>query len=188
MRGQNRNQQNVNMAPQHILNRLIRAEKVRVIVSGDAAEDDDKMIGILPIAEALAEAETRGLDLVLINDKGDPPVCKIIDYGKFKYSIEKKKKENSKKQAKVDIKEVKMSYKIDQHDFDVRLRAVQRFIEDGDRVKVIVQFKGRELQHKHLGKELLLKIFKPVEEVCIMESVPKEEGRAVAMLLGPKKP
>lgn len=145
------------------------------------------MLGIFAIKEAIEKAEEMELDLVLINEKADPPVCKIIDYGKFKYIQEKKKKDNLKKQIKTEIKEVKMSYKIDQHDFDVRMRAVQKFLEDGDRVKVIVQFKGREIQHKDLGKDLLMRIFKPVEETALMEGTPKIEGKSVTMLLGPKK-
>lgn len=103
-------------------------------------EPTEVMAGIFPIAEALKMAEEFDMDLVLINDKGDPPVCKVIDYGKFKYGMEKKKKENIKKQVKVEIKEVKMSYKIDQHDFDVRLRAVQKFLADGDKVRDVMTF------------------------------------------------
>lgn len=176
-----------NLRDQPPINRYIKADRVRLIVPGNNTDDEDVMLGIFTLQQALLEAESRDLDLVMINDKGDPPVCKVIDYGKYRYFMEKKKKENLKKQAKVDIKEVKMSYKIDQHDFEVRLRSVQKFIEDGDRVKVVVQFKGRELQHKHLGKDLLMKLYKPVEEICIMEGAPKEEGRSYAMLLGPKK-
>ena len=92
-----------------------------------------------------------------------------------------------KKQVNVDIKEVKMSYKIDQHDFDVRMRAVRKFLGEGDKVKVVVQFKGREMQHKELGRDLLQKIFTPIEDIASMESTPKVEGRAMTMLVGPKK-
>jgi len=120
-------------APLAPINELIKADKVRLIVPGNNT-GEDVMIGVFPIAEALEKAADMEMDLVLINDKAEPPVCKIIDYGKYKYSQEKKKKENSKKQVKVDVKEVKMSYKIDQHDFDVRLRAIQKFIGEGDRV------------------------------------------------------
>lgn len=117
------------------INEYIKADKVRLIApKPDSDVGEEIMLGIFTLQDALVEAEKMELDLVLINDKADPPVCKIIDYGKFKYSAEKKKKENAKKQIKSDIKEVKMSYKIDQHDFDVRVRAVQKFIGDGDRV------------------------------------------------------
>jgi len=119
------------------INEQIKSSPVRVIIPGNTTTDGEPtevMAGIFSISEALKMAETYEMDLVLINEKGDPPVCKVIDYGKFKYSQERKKKENIKKQIKVEIKEVKMSYKIDQHDFDVRLRAVQKFIGDGDKV------------------------------------------------------
>ena len=153
----------------------------------DNDERTEIMHGIVSLSEALKIADSFNLDLVMINDKGDPPVCKVIDYGKYKYSQEKKKKENMKKQIKTEIKEVKMSYKIDQHDFDVRMRAVQKFLGEGDRVKVVVQFKGREMQHKDLGRELLMKIYQPIENVAVMESSPKMEGRAITMLVSPKK-
>jgi len=164
-------------APQAPINDFIKCPTVRLIAPGNETDEDgmmnEIMLGIFSLADAQKKADEMDLDLVLINDKGDPPVCKIIDYGKYKYSQEKKKKENAKKQVKSEIKEVKMSYKIDDHDFDVRMRAVQRFLGDGDRVKVVVQFKGREMQHKELGRDLLLKIFKPLEDVAVMESPPK---------------
>ena len=121
-------------APPPPINQFIRADKVRLIVPGNDT-GDEVMLGIFSLADALIEAEKFQMDLVMINDKGDPPVCKVIDYGKYKYSLEKKKKENLKKQVNVDIKEVKMSYKIDQHDFDVRMRAVRKFLGDGDKVR-----------------------------------------------------
>eukprot|EP01038_Epipyxis_sp_PR26KG_P009940 gene9940-13373_t len=173
------------------INQFIRADRVRLIVPNNDTDDSENgegetMLGIMSLKEALQEAENRDLDLVMINDKADPPVCKVIDYGKYKYIQEKKKKENMKKQVKVDIKEVKMSYKIDQHDFDVRVRAVQKFLSDGDRVKIVVQFKGREMQHKDLGQELLMKMFQPLSDVASMEGTPKLEGRSMTMLVGPK--
>ena len=124
-------------APPPPINQFIKADRVRLIAPGDEI-GEDKMLGIFSLSEALQQAEQYEMDLVMINDKGDPPVCKIIDYGKYKYSQEKKKKENMKKQIKVDIKEVKMSYKIDQHDFEVRMRAVQKFLADGDRVSKLL--------------------------------------------------
>ena len=109
------------------INQYIKADKVRLIAPHNET-GEDVMLGIMPLLEALATAAKMEVDLVMINDKGDPPVCKCIDYGKYKYAMEKKKKENAKKQVNVDIKEVKMSYKIDQHDFDVRVRAVKKFL------------------------------------------------------------
>lgn len=173
-----------------LINNQIKVSPVRVIdgcAMNDAGEIVDEMLGIYPIDEALQMADEKEVDLVLINDKGDPPVCKIIDYGKYKYSQERKKKENTKKQSKQEIKEVKMSYKIDQHDFQVRLGRVQSFISKGDKVKVVVQFKGREMQYKELGRDLLLKLYTPVEDIANIESPPKIEGRSMAMMIGPKQ-
>jgi translation initiation factor IF-3 len=119
------------------INNFIKADRVRLIVPGNESSDNDVMVGILPLSEALEYADRLQVDLVMINEKGDPPVCKVIDYGKYKYSLEKKKKENAKKQVQSEIKEVKMSYKIEQHDFDVRVRAIQKFLTDGDRVSLI---------------------------------------------------
>lgn len=116
------------------INQYIKADPVRLLIPGEDNADNDVMVGVLSLAEALEYAEKLQVDLVMINDKGDPPVCKAIDYGKYKYSLEKKKKENAKKQVQSEIKEVKMSYKIEQHDFDVRVRAIQKFLNDGDRV------------------------------------------------------
>lgn len=119
------------------INFNIKADPIRLIAPkfGENGEVGEEMLGIYSLDEALGKADEMELDLVMINEKGDPPVCKIIDYGKFKYSMEKKKKENMKKQVKGGLKEVKMSYKIDVHDFDVRVRAAQRFIAAGDRVR-----------------------------------------------------
>jgi translation initiation factor IF-3 len=125
-------------APPPPINENIRADPVRLIapvIGGGVGEEE--MLGIYPLEEALEKAVAMELDLVMINEKGDPPVCKLIDYGKFKYSLERKKRENSRKQVKGGLKEVKMSYKIDTHDFDVRVRAAQKFIADGDRVSAI---------------------------------------------------
>lgn len=174
-------------APPPINGNIRISGSVRVIGQKENDPTTDEMLGIFSIDEAQDMANEQELDLVLINENGDPPVCKIIDYGKYKYSLEKKKKENAKKQVKSEIKEVKMSYKIDQHDFDVRLRNVQRFLSAGDRVKVVIQFKGREMQHKDLGRELLEKIYKPIESEATLESNPRIEGRSITMLVGPKK-
>lgn len=119
------------------INQNIKATNVRLIISGNETADSDIMVGVMTLAEAQEYADKLQVDLVMINDKGDPPVCKAIDYGKFKYSLEKKKKENAKKQVQSEIKEIKMSYKIEQHDFDVRLKAIQKFIGEGDKVSNI---------------------------------------------------
>lgn len=116
------------------INQYIKADKVRLLVSGNESGDGDVMIGVMPLAEAQEYADKLQVDLVLINDKGDPPVCKAIDYGKYKYSLEKKKKERAKKQVQSEIKEIKMSYKIEEHDYNVRLKAIQKFLSEGDKV------------------------------------------------------
>jgi translation initiation factor IF-3 len=121
------------------INQYIRADRVRLIAPGNDT-GDEIMLGIFSLSDALLEADKFQMDLVMINENGDPPVCKIIDYGKYKYSLEKKKKENLKKQVNVDIKEVKMSYKIDQHDFDVRMRAVRKFLGEGDKVSIEMNY------------------------------------------------
>lgn len=174
--------------PPPLINELIKCPIVRLLVAvPDSETGEEEMVGVVPIEEALERAQQMELDLVMINQKSDPPVCKIIDYGKHRYLLEKKKKENLKKQIKVDIKEIKMSYSIDQHDFDVRLRAAQKFIGDGDRVKVVVQFKGREMQHQNLGQTLLMKMYEPLKDIAVLDNPPKMEGRAMSILLGPKK-
>ncbi|RYG69943.1 translation initiation factor IF-3 [archaeon] len=174
--------------PPPIINELIKAPEVRVIAqSEDEDEHGEVMLGIFPIEEALEMAKQKEQDLVLINENADPPVCKIIDYGKHKYVLEKKKKDNQKRQVRSDIKEVKMSVKIDDHDFDVRLRAALRFLEEGDRVKAIVQFKGREMQYTALGQEVLLRMLDKMQTAVVVESPPKLEGRSMMMILGPKK-
>lgn len=116
------------------INQFIKVDRVRLLVPGNESGDGDVMIGVMPLAEAQAYADQLQVDLVLINDKGDPPVCKAIDYGKYKYSLEKKKKERAKKQVQSEIKEIKMSYKIEEHDYNVRLKAIQKFLSEGDKV------------------------------------------------------
>ena len=137
------------------MNQYIRADRVRLLVPGNDT-GDEVMLGIFSLADALLEAEKYQMDLVMINDKGDPPVCKVIDYGKYKYSLEKKKKENMKKQVNVDIKEVKMSYKIDQHDFDVRMRAVKKFLGEGDKVNSVDWISSLQLTYTPSGLDLMI--------------------------------
>ena len=134
-RGPGRNGQAAPNKKVEPINGFIKFPQVRVLAQSADNPGEDEMLGIMAIEDARMQAEEAGVDLVLINDKADPPVCKIIDYGKYRYATEKKKKENAKKQSKVDMKEVKMSYKIEDHDFQVRMRNVQRFIGNGDKVQ-----------------------------------------------------
>lgn len=164
-----------------MINERIRFPKVRLL------DSDSSQIGILTSREALQMAEERELDLVLMSDKADPPVCKIIDYGKHKFEQEKKAKEAKKKQHTVDVKEVKMRYKIEEHDYNVRLSQAMRFIKAGDKVKAIVTFRGREIQHSNLAEILLKRMATDLQEVAEIQQRPKREGRNMTMFLAPKK-
>jgi len=163
------------------INERIRFPKIRVI------DAEGQQLGIMSPREALKIAEERELDLVLVSDKADPPVCRIMDYGKFKFEQEKKAKEARKKQHTVDIKEVKMRYKIEEHDYQVRINHAERFLKDGDKVKATVMFRGREIQHAHLAKELLERMAKDLEAIAEVQQAPKQEGRNMTMVIAPKK-
>ena len=167
------------------MNTQIQQNELRVTVA--TADGKDEPLGVMSKTEALAKAqELGGLDLILINANSDPPVCKIVDYSKYRYAQEKKRKEKAKNSKATEIKEVKMSYKIGGHDYDVRMKAASRFIKQGNRVKLTVQFKGREVQHDRLGVELMEKLAKDLEEICIMEGKPRREGRSLGAILSPK--
>lgn len=169
------------------MNEFIKVPEIRVVLaSKNPAESGDEMLGIMNTAEALAKARDLNLDLVMISDKSDPPVCKIVDYGKLRYQQERKKKENLKKTKNNELKEVKMSYKIDKHDYQVRQRAALKFLSSGSRVKVVIQFRGREQQHIDLGTELLKKISEDCGELCSSDK-PKREGNRLIMFMNPKE-
>lgn len=142
--------------------------------------------GAVPLEQALQQALEAGLDLVEISPNNDPPVCKILDYGKFKYQSQKKAAEARKKQKVVEIKEIKMRPNIDTHDYDVKMRAMQRFFEEGDKVKVTLRFRGREMAHQELGLALLRRVRDQVEEQAKVESEPRLEGRQMVMVLAPR--
>lgn len=164
-----------------MINERIRFPKVRLL------DSDSSQIGIMSSREALQLAEERELDLVLMSDKADPPVCKIIDYGKHKFEQEKKAKEAKKKQHTVDVKEVKMRYKIEEHDYQVRISQAERFIKAGDKVKAVITFRGREIQHSDLAETLLKRMVADLRELAEVQQSPKREGRNMIMLLAPKK-
>jgi translation initiation factor IF-3 len=163
------------------INERIRFPKIRVI------DTDGGQLGILTPQEALRIAEEKELDLVLVSDKADPPVCRIMDYGKFKFEQEKKAREAKKKQHTADVKEVKMRYKIEDHDYQVRVNQAVRFLKDGDKVKATITFRGREIQHSDLAEDLLKKMATDLEELAEVQQAPKREGRNMMMLLSPKK-
>lgn len=163
------------------INERIRFPKIRVI------DTDGAQLGILTPNEALQLAEEKELDLVLLSDKAEPPVCRIMDYGKYKFEQEKKAREARKKQHTADVKEVKMRYKIEPHDYNVRVKQAERFLKDGDKVKATVMFRGREIQHSDLAEELLKRMATDLDSVGEVQQMPKKEGRNMMMLIAPKK-
>ncbi|MDJ0708436.1 MAG: translation initiation factor IF-3 [Leptolyngbyaceae cyanobacterium MO_188.B28] len=163
------------------INENIRFPKVRVI------DTDGAQLGVMSPREALGLAEEKELDLVMVSDKADPPVCRIMNYGKYKFEQEKKAREARKRQHNAEVKEVKMRYKIDRHDYQVRVNHAQRFLKAGDKVKATVMFRGREIQHTDLAEELLKRLAQDLEEVAEIQQHPKREGRNMMMLLSPKK-
>jgi translation initiation factor IF-3 len=162
------------------INTQITVPTVRLV------KEDGTMVGVTPIREALAMAADAGLDLVEISPNAVPPVCKILDFGKFKYEIQKKRNEARKKQKVIDVKEIKLRPGIDAHDYDVKMRAVTRFLEEGDKVKVTMRFRGREMVHQELGVKVLDKVRLELDAVAKVESHPRLEGRQMVMVVAPK--
>jgi len=148
--------------------------------------DDGHKFGELGIDEARAIAEEKGFDLVEVSPEAKPPVVKLMDYGKFKYEQQKKQAEARKKQKVIELKEIKMRPTIDDHDYDVKMKAMQRFFGEGDKVKVTLRFRGREMAHQHLGMELLRRIQSDTETYAKLEQYPKMEGRQMMMVLAPR--
>jgi translation initiation factor IF-3 len=144
------------------------------------------MIGVVSLDEAMRTASDVGLDLVEISPQAEPPVCKILDFGKFKYEEQKKKNEARKKQRIIEIKEVKLRPGIDDHDYDVKMRSMVRFLDEGDKVKVTMRFRGREMAHQELGMEVLMRVRGDLEEKSKVEQMPRMEGRQMIMVLAPK--
>ncbi len=144
------------------------------------------MIGVVPLREALWAAEQAGLDLVEISPNAEPPVCKILDYGKFKFEAQKKKNEARKRQKVIDVKEIKLRPNIDDNDYDVKMRSARRFLEEGDKVKVTMRFRGRELAHQEIGMNVLVKVREELQELSKVEQMPKMEGRQMIMVLAAK--
>ncbi len=162
------------------INDAIRAREVRLI------DENGQNVGVVTKVDAMARAEEAGLDLVEISPDAEPPVCKILDFGKVKYQEQKKAAEARKHQKTVEIKEIKMRPGIDDHDYDVKMRAIKRFFEEGDKVKVTLRFRGREMAHQHLGMEVLVRVKTDVEPIAKVESEPRFEGRQMVMVLAPK--
>ena len=163
------------------INERIKYPQLRVV------DSDGKQLGVIDRLKALEVASQRELDLVLVSEKANPPVCRIMDYGKYKFEQEKKAKEARKKSHQTEVKEVKMRYKIDKHDYDVRIGQATRFLKSGDKVKCTVIFRGREIQHSNLAETLLLKMANDLEEQSEVQQQPKREGRNMIMFLSPRK-
>ena len=160
-------------------NEHITASEVRVISS------TGKQLGIISIREALNHAEDEGFDLVEVSPEAKPPVCKIVDYGKLKYKEQKSKKEAKKKQKTIEVKEIKIRPGIDTHDYQVKIKALSKFIGGGNKVKVSMRFRGREMEHKNIGVDLLKKLTDEVSEYAKVEVPPKSEGKQIMMILVP---
>ncbi|MHC1715833.1 MAG: translation initiation factor IF-3 [Acidaminococcaceae bacterium] len=162
------------------INEEIRAREVRVVA------DEGEQLGIMSGRDALNLALERHMDLVEIAPNAKPPVCRIMDYGKYRYEQQKRDKEARKKQKSFDIKEVKLRPGIEDHDFDVKFKNAVRFLEDGDKVKITIMFRGRELSHPELGEVLLIKMAKQLEDLAIIERAAKLEGKNMIMIVSPK--
>jgi translation initiation factor IF-3 len=162
------------------INEEIRVREVQLI---DATGHNH---GATPIQAALEMAQSAGLDLVEIAPNSSPPVCKILDYGKFKYQAQKKAAEARKKQHVVEIKEIKLRPMIDDHDYDVKMRSMKRFFEEGDKVKITLRFRGREMAHQELGYQLLNRVKGDIGQMAKVESEPRFEGRQMVMILAPR--
>ncbi|MDD4570226.1 MAG: translation initiation factor IF-3 [Tepidanaerobacteraceae bacterium] len=163
------------------VNHEIKAREVRLIGA------DGKQLGVMPLKEALRHAQEAQMDLVKIASDARPPVCKVMDFGKFKYEQSKREKEARKNQKIINIKEIRMNPNIDEHDFQVRLKNTLKFLKDGDKVKVSIRFRGRQMAHTKLGEEVLNKMAENIKELGIVERVPKMEGRNMIMILSPKQ-
>ena len=162
------------------VNEDIRVAQVRLI------DQDGEMQGVMTARDALLRAYSVGLDLLEISPNADPPVCKILDYGKYKYELQKKKNEAKKRQRVIEIKEIKVRPNIDENDYQVKMRAMKTFIEEGDKVKVTLRFRGREMAHQHIGIKVLERIRAELEQTTKVEQMPRMENRQMIMVLSPR--
>ena len=149
-------------------------------------DQDGNNIGVVSTRHAMELAADAGLDLVEISPTAEPPVCKILDYGRYKYEMQKRQNEARKKQKTIDVKEIKMRPNIDDHDYNVKLRSIQKFLGEGDKVKVTMRFRGREMAHQELGQKLLEKVREEFTDQAKVESSPKMEGRQMIMVIAPR--
>ena len=162
------------------VNHQINVPQVRLV------REDGTMVGVVSTREAINMAADAGLDLVEVSPNATPPVCKILDLGKFKYEEQKRKNEARKKQKVIEVKEIKLRPGIDTHDYDVKMRSIHRFLEEGDKVKVTMRFRGREMAHQELGAKVLDRVKADLDAIAKVESAPKMEGRQMIMVISPK--
>jgi translation initiation factor IF-3 len=163
------------------INETIEAQEVRLI------DENGQMVGVVPLADALQRAQGVGFDLVELSPNASPPVCKILDYGKFKYEAQKKASAARKKQRTIDVKEIKMRPNIDSNDYNIKMRKIQEFLSEGDKVKVTLRFRGRELAHQDLAMNLLERVRDELGDQAKVEQFPKMEGRQMVMIMAPPK-
>jgi translation initiation factor IF-3 len=163
------------------INQEIDSRDVRLI------DQDGGMIGVTSLRDALFRAESAGLDLVEVSPTAVPPVCKILDYGKFKYEAQKKANAARKKQRVIEVKEIKMRPSIDDNDYGIKMKKVREFLDEGDKVKVTMRFRGREMAHQHLAMDLLNKVKEEIGDIAKVEQMPKLEGRQMIMVMAPLK-
>ncbi|WGF88168.1 translation initiation factor IF-3 [Marinivivus vitaminiproducens] len=166
---------------EHRINNRIEAREVRLV------DEDGTMVGVVPTREALLRAEDAGLDLVEISPNADPPVCKILDFGKFKYEAQKRANVARKKQRVIEVKEIKMRPGIDDNDYNIKMKKVHTFLTDGDKVKVTMRFRGREMAHQNIAMDILDRVRDEVKELAKIEQFPKMEGRQMVMVMAPLK-
>lgn len=169
----------IHIARDQRTNRRIRAREVRVV------GPEGEQLGVLTIEQALERAQSSGMDLVEVNPMAKPPVCKIMDYGKFKYEEKKRASEAKKKQVVVHLKEVKLRPKTEEHDYEFKVRNMRRFLEEGNKAKVVIQFRGREITHREQGTAILEDVSKDLKDVAVIEQAPRMEGRLMFMILAP---
>lgn len=163
------------------VNRMIRAREVRVV------SDDGEQLGVMRVDDAIERAASVGLDLVEVAPNAVPPVCRIMDYGKFKYQQKKKAVDAKKNQTSIEVKEIKFRPKIEEHDFETKTRNIKKFLDDGNKAKVTVMFRGREVSHPELGKELLDQVLVALKDCCVVDQAARLEGRNMSMVVSPVK-
>ena len=162
------------------INRQINNPSIRLV------DHNGNMVGVVAVAEALRMAEAAGLDLVEVSPAANPPVCKILDYGKYKYEVQKKAHEARRKQKVISVKEIKLRPTIDKHDLEIKMRHVVEFLEEGDKVRISMRFRGREMDHIEIGQQVLERVQEQLKEIGKIEQAPKSEGKQIIMLVGPK--